>query len=203
MESDGLVLPRLTCRFFKKTPDWESVEPAFFRDTATGHPPQQATWVKIAWTEREFHILFKSWDTHAWATKTSRDDLLYEEEVVEVFLDPVGDFAGYFEIEVNPLNTVCDLVLRRTSTGYRKSFAWHCEGLRTAVELDQDFWRTEITIPWASLGSIEPAPGRPWRANFCRIDRPENSPRELTAWSPTGRPLFHVPPRFGWLDFVR
>lgn len=177
--------------------------PAYFFDTATGQTPQQATWIKAAWTRHELQFLFKAWDARAWATKTRRDDTLYEEEVVEVFLDPVGDFAGYFEIEINPLNAVCDLVLRRTSHGYRKSFAWHCEGMRTAVARHPDFWLTEIKIPWLSLGAIEPAPGQPWRANFCRIDRPENASRELTAWSPTGRPLFHVPPRFGWLDFVR
>jgi hypothetical protein len=29
-----------------------------------------------------------------------------------------------------------------------------------------------------------------------------NAPRELTAWSPTFRPSFHTPERFGVLQYV-
>jgi hypothetical protein len=59
---------------------------------------------------------------------------------VELFLDPVGDLESYFEIEVNPLNAVLDLVLRRTRSGYAKNFAWRCEGLRTAVKRTASGW---------------------------------------------------------------
>ena len=135
------------------------------------------------------------------AALTQRDAPLYEEEVVEVFFDPAGDLEGYFEIEVNPRNAVCDLVLRRTRNGYRKNFAWNCEGLRTTVEVTAKSWITEIAIPFASIGPGLPRIGAPWRVNFCRIDRPKNAPRELSAWSPTGRPNFHVQQRFGWMDF--
>jgi len=38
--------------------------------------------------------------------------------------------------------------------------------------------------------------------NFCRIDRPPGVPRELSAWSPTGRANFHTPERFGILEFA-
>ena len=34
----------------------------------------------------------------------SRDDPLYDEEVVEAFLCPTGDLRHYFELEVSPLN---------------------------------------------------------------------------------------------------
>ena len=92
-------------------------------------------------------MLFHAEDTHAWATMTERDAPLYEEEVVEVFLDPVGDLESYFEIEVNPLNTVLDLVLRKNRSGYVKDFAWQCEGLRTAVVKREAAWTTELAIP--------------------------------------------------------
>jgi len=44
--------------------------------------------------------------------------------------------------------------------------------------------------------------GGEWRVNFCRIDRPMDIPRELTAWSPTFLSTFHEPPRFGRVRFV-
>jgi hypothetical protein len=192
----------VACRFFQSEPDWEAVELAFLKETVTGGEPRQSTWIKTAWTSGELLVLFHAADSRPWATMTQRDEPLYEEEVVEVFLDPVGDLESYFEIEVNPLNAVCDLVLRRTQSGYRKCFAWNCEGLRTRARVDEKSWTAELAIPFASLGPGLPRPGEPWRVNFCRIDRPASAPRELSAWSPTGRPLFHVPPRFGWLDFM-
>ena len=148
-------------------------------------------------------VLFHSTDSDAWATHTGHDEPLYEEEVVEVFLDPVGDLQSYFEIEVNPLNTVCDLVLRRVRNGWRKDFAWHCEGLKTVTTRCENSWTVEMTIPFASLGpDAFPTAGKCWRVNFFRIDRPKNSPWELSAWSPTGKPLFHVQEKFGFLEFA-
>ena len=182
---------------------WSGIAPVFLRDTATGGEPVQPTWFKTAWTDAELRVLFHATDTDAWATHTAHDAPLYEEEVVEIFLDPTGDLESYFEIEVNPLNAVCDLVLRRTRSGWRKDFGWHCEGLKTSVQKSEDAWITEIAIPFASLGSVLPAAGKPWRANFYRIDRPKNSPWELSAWSPTCQPLFHVQEKFGFLEFVR
>ncbi len=134
---------------------------------------------------------------------TARDEPLYREEVVEVFIDPVGDLESYFEIEVNPLNTVLDLVLRKTRSGYRKDAAWNCEGMVTRVERDDHSWTTHLKIPFDSLGPDLPMLEKPWRVNFTRIDRPKDGPRELSAWSPPGRPNFHTPERFGIVEFVR
>ncbi len=194
--------PRIECGLFAGKPDWERIPAVFLKEAVHGGEPSQQTSLKLAWTEQELFVLFSCRDTNAWATMTKRDAPLYEEEIVEVFLDPVGDLESYFEIEVNPRNAVCDLVLRRNQNGYRKSFAWNCEGLRTSVDLQPEFWEVEIAIPFGSLGPDLPGTQQ-WRANFYRIDRPENSARELSAWSPTGRPLFHIPRRFGWIDFVR
>ena len=182
---------------------WQAVPVAGFRDTVCSAPPQQETQVRAAWSAEELRVLFHAEDTHAWAMLTARDAPLYEEEVVEVFLDPTSDLESYFEIEVNPLNAVLDLVLRRNRSGYAKDFAWRCEGLRTAVVKSATAWSAELSIPFRSLTAAPPKPGDRWRVNFCRIDRPLGVPRELTAWSPTGRANFHTPERFGVLEFAR
>ncbi len=105
-------------------------------------------------------MLFHAEDTDAWATHTVHDAPLYEEEVVEIFLDPAGDLESYFKIEVNPLNTVCDLVLRRNRSGWRKDFEWHCEALKTAVSKSDGAWTAEMAIPFASLGPGLPVAGK-------------------------------------------
>jgi hypothetical protein len=158
--------------------------------------------VRCAWDASEFRILFQCADDYVWATLTERDGPLYTEEVVEIFLDPVGDLESYFEIEVNPLNTVLDLVLRKTASGYRKDFSWQCEGLRTRVEKNGSGWSVEISIPFHSLSAEAALAGTRWRMNFCRIDRPVGRERELSAWSPPRRGSFHTPERFGLVEFA-
>lgn len=157
--------------------------------------------MRVAWSGEELRVLFHAQDREPWATIVERDGPLWEEEVVEVFLDPVGDGACYFEIEVNPLNTVLDLVIRRNRSGHVKDFAWRCEGLRTRVRHSADAWSAELSIPFRSLIAEPPQPGAQWRANFHRIDRPSGRERELSAWSPTLRPSFHTPERFGVVEF--
>lgn len=178
---------------------WPESESVPLVDTVSGGPPKQPTRVRVAHNAHELRILFQAVDSRPWATLAKRDDPLFEEEVFEVFLDPLGDLECYFEIEVNPLNAVLDLVLRRTRSGYRKDFRWRCDGFRSAVRIGEGGWSAEFSVPFRSLGNA--APRGTWRANFYRIDRPAGAPRELSAWSPTGLEQFHVPQRFGFLEF--
>jgi hypothetical protein len=181
---------------------WQTCPVVILRDVVTGAPPGQGTEVRAIWSGDELRVLFIAADKEPWATFTERDAPLYQEEVVEVFIDPVGDGLSYFEFEVNPLNAVLDLVLRRNRSGLLKDFGWRCEGLRTAARVLPGGWTAELAIPFCSLVAEPPHAGALWRMNFCRIDRPRDRQRELSAWSPTGRASFHVPERFGEVEFV-
>lgn len=172
-------------------------------ENTQGGPATQASSIQTSWDDDAWHVRFACTDANPWATISTRDAALWTEEVVEVFVDPVGDLQSYFEIEVNPLNTVCDLVLRRIASGWRREFAWHCDGLETAVRLTETGWTAELRIPFAALVEAPPPAGAIWRVNFFRIDRPAGpaSEAELSAWSPTLAPTFHRPARFGFLEF--
>lgn len=184
------------------SPFWREIDAVTLCETVSGAAPQQGTSVRVAWNAEELRVLFHSEDAHISATLTEHDAALYTEEVVEVFLDPVGDLECYFEIEVNPLNAILDLVLRRNRSGYRKDFAWDCTDLRTRVRCEAAAWSAELSIPFTSLTAHLPMPSTEWRVNFARIDRPPGVERELSAWSPTRMPTFHVPKRFGVLQFA-
>ena len=178
-------------------------DPVSLREVTTGDPPGQATRVRTAWNTREWRILFQMEDARPWATLTQHDSHLWTEEVVEVFIDPVGDLDSYFEIEINPLATVTDLVLRRTSSGWLKEFGWQANGLESCVRLTANGWEAELSIPFAAVVSAPPTAGQIWRVNFLRIDRPlgAGTEAELSAWSPTGLRNFHRPASFGILEF--
>lgn len=182
---------------------WRDLPAHRFWTAVDGAAPAQITEVKCAWEPNEWRVLFAAADTHVWATLTERGAPLYQEEVVEVFIDPIGDLDCYFEIEVNPRNAVLEVFVRRIRGGYRKDFTWRCDELRTAVRRTAEGWCAEMAIPFRSLIAELPGPGTRWRANFCRIDRPPGVERELSAWSPPGRASFHTPERFGWVEFVQ
>ena len=161
----------------------------------------QGTDLWMGYDALALHVLFVAEDAHPWATYTERDAPLYKEEVCEVFLDTEGDGFSYYEIEVNPNNAVLDGCMRRVRNGFRKDFRWRCEGLQTVTRKFEGGWAAELTIPFKSVAGQSPSPGTRWRANFTRIDRPPTASRELSAWSPTGRAQFHIPERFGVLEF--
>ena len=183
---------------------WCDLPGVRFADAGTGEVPKQGTEVRATWSDDEWRLLFVAEDADPWATLIARDAPLYEEETVEVFFDPAGDLESYFEIEVNPLGAVLDLIFRKSRSGYKGDRAWDCEGLRTLVRIHAGGWSAELAIPFASVTNSPPHVGSQWRANFCRIDRPSRDgslPRELTAWSPPLRASFHTPERFGVVEF--
>ena len=177
---------------------WSTAKRIFLADNVSGRPPVWGTEVRIGRHGDELLVLFVCQDPDPSATKTKRDDPLWEEDVVEVFIDPFGDLDCYFEFEVNPLNTVLDVIIRRLRGGLRKDFQWNCEGLRTATGLLAYGWVAGLAIPFESFGECNLSQ---WRINFCRIERPKAQPRELSAWSPTFAGTFHLPERFGVLNF--
>ena len=207
-------LPRLRCprrtlepvRAEPASAFWQGIEPVELRENVGGGLPPQATRVRTAWDEREWRVLFEADDTRPWATLDQRDGPLWTEEVVEVFFDPVGDLESYFEVEINPLGAVTDLVLRRTLSGWRKDFAWDVEGLASAARVTAVGWAAELSIPFESLGaSLRPEAGRSsWRANFLRVDMPggPGTVQDLGAWSPTRLRSFHRAEVFGVVEFV-
>jgi hypothetical protein len=184
-------------------PFWQAIAPVELRETVSGDRPLQGSRVRAAWDDAGWRLLFEMDDAHPWATMTQRDSQIWLEEAAEVFFDPVGDLEGYFEVQINPLGTVTDLVLRRTRSGWKKNFAWAVEGLESCARQTDLGWCAELSIPFAALGPERPVPGTRWRVNFLRIDRPDGpgTEAELSAWSPTGMRQFHRAERFGFLEF--
>lgn len=206
-------LPRVLCRRVEAgeslptdtaAPFWQNIDPVGLKENVAGERPVQGTRIRTCWNDRYWRILFEADDAQPWATLTERDGPLWTEEVVEVFFDPFGDLESYFEVEINPLGTVVDLVLRRTQSGWRKDFAWQVDGLQTQARKVPGGWMAELAIPFAAVADGIPTPGTCWRVNFLRIDRPggPGTEAELSAWSPTGLRNFHRAEYFGKMEFI-
>jgi hypothetical protein len=196
-------------------PAWKAASPIDLCRTQDGTKPRFATTARMLWDEDYLYIGYACEDQEIWATMSERDAHLWEEEVVEIFINPNGDEIGYIEIEVNPLNTLLDLyVLNRKGTPAQYLFDWNSQGIQHAVFVDGDprsrdsqdrFWSVEVAIPWedfATAAHLPPQIGDEWRVNLYRIDNYRGE-EELSAWSPTYQPTFHVPQHFGVLRFSR
>ncbi len=183
----------------------------------------------IAWGEPPFTTSFRAlrdadglWvrfdaaDSAPWHTYTQRDDPLWEEEVVEIFIDPDGDGRNYAEVEINPANVVCDLLILRGDPDLQGDLSWDFPGLRTAVHAwdgGAEGWTAVALLPWEGFASlpdtdvpIPPRAGDSWRFNVFRIKRPHgpDEPRRglrLAAWSPVPAASFHVPEVFRSMVF--
>lgn len=138
--------------------------------------PAWPTEAAVLWDDANLYVSFACTDPEPWTRYTSRDDRLWEEEVVEIFLDPDGDGRQYAEIEVSPTNVVVDLLIaapRASGPGARQ---WNVAGLQTAVRRHAAGWVVEVAIPWASLADAgvkrAPRAGDQWRVGLYRIERP-------------------------------
>jgi hypothetical protein len=172
-------------------------------------PAVQQTRVRVCWDGEALHVRFDCEDRDAWGTYQRRDDPVYEEEAVEVFLAPgEGDPTRYFEFEVSPLGTLFDTRIHNPTSqrvDMMGDSSWDCPGVRWAAgpgTVRQDWWAV-LSIPWRGLVPSGDLP-RIWRANLYRIERPRDGEPEFSGWSPTlTRPAdFHKPARFGVLELA-
>lgn len=138
--------------------------------------PVFPTEAAVTWDARFLYVAFACTDPAPWARYEARDDRLWEEEVVEVFLDPDGDGRNYAELEVSPRNVVVDLLIAAPGAAGPGARRWNIDGLQTAVSRHADGWIAEIAVPWAALhdAGVTSAPrvGDRWRVGLYRIKRP-------------------------------
>jgi len=189
--------------------------------------PTWPTRMKMTWDDTHLYVAAHMVEPDLWGTLLDRDAVIYHDDDFEVFIDPDGDNHLYYELEVNALNTVWDLLLIKPyRDGAPAVNAWDITGLRTAVHLDGTLntpgdtdagWSVEIALPWdvlrecAGSARVPPEDGDRWRMNFSRVDwdlrtaddsyekldRPEHN----WVWSAQGLVAMHYPERWGVVEF--
>lgn len=180
-------------------------------------PPSYQTHFRALWTNEALFARFDVSDTQPWHTGRCRDGCLWEEEVVEIFVDPTGTGTDYAELEINPVNVVCDLHIAQLEPERDVRLHWDFPALRTTVcPGTGDDWTAVACMPFADFATLSPRvadllpvePGDAWHFNVFRIKRP-HGPEEperdaiYAAWSLPEGGSFHAPDAFRPLRFVR
>ena len=178
--------------------------------------PRFRTRVKMLWDDKYLYIAAELEEPNVTATLTKHDSVIFKDNDFEVFIKPLPETEGYYEFEINALNTGWDLFLPKPyNKGGRADNSWDIEGLRTAVAVqgtlnnagDKDRgWTVEIAYPLSAFESRQqvslPKPGTTWRINFSRVEWTPGNPKEDNwVWSPQGVINMHVPDRWGYLHF--
>lgn len=188
------------------------------RTVAYGPAPYE-TRFRALWNDGGLLLRFDADDAAPWHTMTKRDQHLWEEEVVEIFLDLDRSGRDYAELEISPANVVCDVHMISASPNKKYDLAWNIEGLETNVVTRKKGgqtagWTALAFLPWNAFRSLPsartialpPKPGDRWRFNLFRIKRPggPQAPEKgaiEAAWSKPPGDSFHVPEVFRDLVF--
>ena len=195
--------------------DWAACEQIRLAGYNEGVSVKQQTTARMLWDDSYLYISWHCEDTQIWSTLTARDDTLYEQEVVEVFINPDGDREAYLELEVNPLGTLWDGFVLKRDSALIGILAWNSFELRRGVNLEgavndpsdtDKSWSVELAVPLKELvtaPNTPPKDGDRWRLNLYRIDLPQRNKElaDYSAWSPVSGESYHDPDRFGEIEF--
>jgi len=226
LQEKALPLPMARCRKIDRDlvlsgkmddPLWQQAATVELTKAASGQPGKKKTTARFLYNDRYLYLGFSCEADYVWSTKTKRDDELWKEEVVELFVSPTGSLHNYYEFEINPLNTQFDqFVLNNRGrnddmlTNTRFILDYNIDGLITKSFVDGEMnkpgaakmWTVEMAIPFIGPDQFVPVHGTQWRLNLYRQMQPRPGIYDFLAWSPTIWTDAHRPWRFGYLTFV-
>ncbi|MCC7377204.1 MAG: amidohydrolase family protein [Verrucomicrobiales bacterium] len=185
-----------------RDPLWDKAAPVWIeQDSLSGQArPSLATEVRALWTADALILRFVAPFTKltTFDPPASGEERigLWERDVVEAFIGTdAAEPKRYDEFQAAPNGMKLDLRLN----GEARDFKWD-SGMSVQAEIrDSDkIWTAIKSIPLKSLTSSPPKPGSRWRINLYRCDYANDA---FLTWRPTLKKTFHVPDRFGVLEF--
>jgi hypothetical protein len=148
--------------------------------------PKYKTKVAMLWDDNYFYIGAYLEEKDIWGTITEHDSKIFNDNAFEIFIDPDGSTHNYYEIEINALKTVWDLLMLKP---YRDEFNsalsnWDLKGFKCEISYDgtlnnpsdeDNSWSIEMAIPWRNFKeltttSVPPKNKDQWRVNFLRVE---------------------------------
>ena len=171
---------------------WKKAEVILLNNNVTGDPILDENYqslVRTCYDSDNLYIAFVNGDKNIFTSYTQKDEFLWQDEVVEVFIDGDPGVSTYLELEVSPTNVIFDSYITDTlDIDLVETPKFDIKGLQTAVmvngtvndstDIDQD-WTVEILIPLKEItknradGKIRPDE---YKINFYRINRDSQGP---------------------------
>lgn len=155
--------------------------------------PFLATRAKMLWDDSYLYAAVELEEPNLVGHVTTKDEEIYRDNDIELFIDVDGDAQDYIELEFNCLGTIWDMFLPKeynrgglphSHPRVEDSPPWDLQGLLVAVRLDGTLnypldtdrgWTIEMALPWDSLlatsrtGTPLNRAGAMMRLNFSRV----------------------------------
>ena len=146
--------------------------------------PYHQTRIKMLWDDENLYIAAQLDEPHVWGTIIERNAVIFNDNDLEVFIDPDGDAHSYYEFEMNALNTVWNLFMDRPYKHGGNAVIREIPGQKTGVFVKgtindpsdtDEYWTVEIAFPFKGMAEhagtdCPPADGDQWRINFSRVE---------------------------------
>lgn len=153
-----------------------------------GQPAVEPTEAMVWYGDDGLYIGVKCLDGNAASnvcTALRRDDCVWTDPSIELFVDPKLTRNYYYHLGVNQRGTQYDAFCGDVSW----NGSWQAA---TYTDPEGGYWSAELFLPFGELG-VDLGTGEWWGLNICRSNPGK---KEYTAWSPTFGG-FHSPERFG------
>ena len=135
--------------------------PPFILADGSG-PAQQQTVVRVCYDAQALYVHFDCADADIWGTYTRRDEPIYDEEVVELFLAPgEAEPVHYDEFEISPNGVLFDVRVHNPTSqraDMAVDVAWDCPDIRWGAERNDEanHWSAFLVVPWAAVAPPGP-----------------------------------------------
>jgi Carbohydrate family 9 binding domain-like len=195
--------------------DWKAAQSSGpFVQTMTGEAGAFEARVQVLYDADKLYCGFVVSDAWLKSSFEHTDDHLWEQDTVEVMLDPDGDGRNYFELQVSPRGVHFDT--RYDSARQPRPFGhmdWdsHVDAKvqlhgKLNDETADEGYVVELAVPWSAFAAGEPPASPPgkgdtWRINFFVMDARKEGQRAV-GWSPPRIGDFHTLAQFGRVVFL-
>ena len=144
--------------------DWSKAPwTELFTDIASGvdSNPLRKSHCKMLWDDDYLYFFARLAETNLWASLTQHDSPVFQDNALEIFIDPTGTAFNYFEFQINAYSTVWDLFMPKPyRNGGKNLTSWDLKDLKKAVQLNGTInnptdtdksWSIELAIPFKSV----------------------------------------------------
>lgn len=179
---------------------WKQAPKAELVDVVTGETPALSTFFQCLRSDGQgcLYLRFEGKSEGRHSTFRLHDEPLWKQDVFELFICDEGRLDRYRELQSSPWDVRFDGNIRYDEKGERHlDVSWDAEAWTSETVYDRKTGRliTVWKLPYEVFES-KPKAGESWRMGVFRV-----AGEELQAWQMTGKANFHVPARFGYLDF--
>lgn len=166
---------------WRRATTWSGV----YRFNETNRLENPRTTFSMLWDERCLYVAFDCDDTDIVAPDRPRDDHVYNDDCVEMFILPDFQFRTYWEIVIGPNGSIYDSVQCKDldNWGLTSDKARHVDGMQVGIRVrgtlnqpadtDQGY-TVEVAVPFAALPGYTratPKPGDRLHFMLVRLDR--------------------------------